>query len=51
MNDLLGKDLTGFVVTVEGLTYDGGPEPSGVTRHSWYPAMMAIAVWKDVRRP
>jgi hypothetical protein len=38
-------------VTVEGMVFDGGPEPSGVTRHPWHPALLLISKWKDVQKP
>ena len=43
--------LKRVLVTVEGIIYDGGPEPSGVTRHPWHPAEMRISGWKDIREP
>ena len=43
--------LKRLLVTVEGMIFDGGPEPSGVTRHPWHPAEMLISTWKDIRQP
>ena len=53
IHEILEKDpqTRQVLVTVEGVIYDGGPEPSGVTRHPWYPAFMFIASWKQVEKP
>jgi hypothetical protein len=53
IDDIVAKDprTRRLVVTVEGIVYDGGPEPSGVTRHPWYPAVMLISSWKDIWKP
>jgi hypothetical protein len=40
-----------LVVTVEGFVYDGGPRPSGVSRHPWHPALMLISKWQEIRQP
>jgi len=50
---ILEKDpqIRQILVTVEGIIYDGGPEPSGVTKHPWHPALMLISSWKDIRKP
>jgi hypothetical protein len=50
---ILEKDpqTTRLLVDVDGMIFDGGPEPSGVTRHPWHPALMMISSWKDIRKP
>jgi len=40
-----------LLVTVVGIIYKGGPEPSGVTRDAWYPVLMLISSWKEVQKP
>jgi hypothetical protein len=53
LNDILQKEpeTKSVLVTVEGIIYDGGPEPLGITRHPWYPARMLISSWKEIRKP
>ena len=53
LNDILENDpeTKTVRVNVEGIIYDGGPEPSGFTRHPWYPVRMLISRWKEIRKP
>jgi hypothetical protein len=40
-----------LVVTLEGIIFDGGPEPRGVTKDPWHPADIMISSWKDIQKP
>jgi hypothetical protein len=53
LEEIVKKDpqVRQVLVTVEGIVYDGGPSPRGVTRNPWYPATIVVSNWKEIKKP